>query len=555
MAIWNAMATAMQWWVNALFKHTTFPWLNNKQATRLYNKTKDEKNEQIRKQKEYVLYKKALPVAVANSKANDRLNAKKELTYQIQKEQNADKKTQMQLTLKMADYADGLRAAALKKWKDLTSINDNDLIKHRNSTIEGWNKLMADYMNWINEDIFIASGIRDNPAEKKTSKALQVVKNIVWWIGKWSRMVSEWILEAWANKSKKQVDKMIENWLLTKDEWNELKGIYDKTVSWIESQSDIWEDKDSVGYNISKWVTQWVQLAEWAHSIYKGVQSVASKVKFQKILGAEKVLKEAKTWEDIIKNKTLRKIWESIQPKQTPNVIAKEWSRVLRWPNWWSVAWRTNPTLLNKSQNIPNKRDIDKIKLIFESWIDYTTSYTKQANQIAKTIWEKSKQADKLVKNKGTFDNDKIKSTFNSIDEAPSDITDKNKQKIQDIFFKILKKNKNDMEWLHKTKQAFSKDNYINKKLVWADSDMKEYIVEIISKTRWLISKNVNWYDKLMWDETHLYQIIKNVASKETNQSVLAKFYKDNEAIIKAAAYISVLWYGWVEWIKYISGN
>jgi hypothetical protein len=48
---------------------------------------------------------------------------------------------------------------------------------------------------------------------------------------------------------------------------------------------------------------------------------------------------------------------------------------------------------------------------------------------------------------------------------------------------------------------------------------------------------------------------MKNMSTKMTNQSEIAKFYKDNEALIKGIWYTAAIWYGWIETIKAISGN
>jgi hypothetical protein len=62
---------------------------------------------------------------------------------------------------------------------------------------------------------------------------------------------------------------------------------------------------------------------------------------------------------------------------------------------------------------------------------------------------------------------------------------------------------------------------------------MQEYVKEISRASKDVISKTVPEYKELIRQEAELYDIMKNMSTKMTNQSEIAKFYKDNEALIK----------------------
>lgn len=160
MAIWQWLLTSAQAGANALLKPVMFPWFNDAQATWVLNQTKDEQDEKLKKQKEYELYKKMLPVAMANKKQDERIEAKKELMYQSTQEKDVEKKSQMDLTLKMADFADQARNYGLKNGKDLTNIPDNEVIGAIIKTVPNGAKMFEDYMNNWDDSLLVQAGIK-----------------------------------------------------------------------------------------------------------------------------------------------------------------------------------------------------------------------------------------------------------------------------------------------------------------------------------------------------------------------------------------------------------
>lgn len=173
MALWDAMKTAIQWWTTALLRPVMFPWLNDRQASRIFDQTKDE-DEKTKAQKQYEIYKQVLPITIANKKLEERVISKKEIMYQSTQEKDVEKKKQMDLTLKMADYADDLRRYAMENGKDATDIPDNDLIGQVIKTIPNGDQLFADYINGTSDEIYTASGLREAPVvlENKHAQGL-----------------------------------------------------------------------------------------------------------------------------------------------------------------------------------------------------------------------------------------------------------------------------------------------------------------------------------------------------------------------------------------------
>lgn len=180
MAIWQWAMMAAQAGTAALIKPVMFPWFNDTQATWIYNKTKDEQDEKLKKQKEYELYKQMLPVAMANKKLDDRIEAKKELVYQSTQEKDLEKKSQMDLTLKMADFADQAREYGLKNGKDLTNIPDNEVIGAIIKAVPNGAKMFEDYMNNGDDSLLVQAGIKQPKIEKENEYATGLLDFLSW---------------------------------------------------------------------------------------------------------------------------------------------------------------------------------------------------------------------------------------------------------------------------------------------------------------------------------------------------------------------------------------
>jgi len=566
---WFSSGTWLSWFIQLKQQKNEdirlrFPWFSDEDIKKLQEKTKGIKDEAMRRKAQDELYRKVLPTIQNQQKAEERDVWLNNLHYMQQNTKDPQEKWNLKLSVVMAELGTEIK----NKFNLPADADDGKIItqfleqtpKNTWLTKENTEKMFLDYLNNWNEELFYITWLKSRPApemdtwDNKKSKAWQLITDVVAWVWKWSRMGAEWLLEMWWKRAGKQVDKFVKWWLLTEEQWDIVKWKQQEMIEWIKAQSDIWEDKSSVAYKATKTVTEVAQILEWWIAGVRWIKAMRLDAKLGKLKQAKIDIENVKTWADVLKNKTLNKIWKAIQPKQTQTTIQKSWWRVLRWPDGQSILWRTSATKFKAPETMPTKYDIEQIKTYIDSGIDVTKTIETQANQIADKIWKEAQRADKIVKqNNKIFNQNTLKSRFKQIDKAPSDITPKNKEKIQEIFMEYLKKY--NMEWLHKARQGYYKDNYIQKVLDWPTNDTRDYVVRIAEEAKWLISDTIPEYAKIMRVEGNLYWIIWNMKTKFTNKSKLAEFYRKNESLIKWLWYTFAAGYGGIQLGKYISWN
>ncbi len=509
-----------------------FPWFSEEDVKKLEDMTKDIQNQNERLNVQNELYRKFLPVVENRNNMIQRDVEINNLTYQVNTTTDKNQKWEISLQLKMGTLGSAIKR---KYWIPSTEPDDKT-ISDFSKKITWWEQMLLDYINWKNDNILKMAS--------EEAKEKNIFRDIVAWAGKWSRMLPEFLLDTAAKRSKKQIEGRAKKWFLPEEQAQEAIGKVSSMVEWIKSQSDIWEDKTSIAYKAAKTTSEVAQIAEWWLALVKWIQWLRAASAIRRTQEAKTVLKNAKDWKEILENKTLRKMWEAIQPKMTPKKRWDVWGRILKSSDW-AVIWRTEPTFFKKQQTLPTKSDISRLRTAFDAGIDYTKPIETQATQIAKYIEKQAKMADNLLSKKGSTFSKKIfnKKTFethlNKIEEAPSDISDTNKEKIKNIFMKYLKKY--DPTSMNKAKQDFSKDNTIKQILDWPANDKQEYVKAINNSVKSFIEKHVPWYSKIIKEEANAYSILKNQATKFKDKGKFKQFVSDNKEIIKALVY---MWWG-----------
>lgn len=447
----------------------------------------------------------------------------------------------------------------------LSSESFNDVMTISSDLMNGsWKKEMQEAyktkmfdpeMIWLVHDIFTDTKslsqpetIQEEPIKSNIIKDIwEWIVDYAWWIPK--IIAGFWLLD-------KPADWLVENIAnpIRIRQWKDpLQPWEYKSFSEYVNGSQVWWNVESAAKKTTSTILSWLELLTWVPMLVKWATKIAAKKWLIKLWEEAKTIK---SWEDVIKNKSFRKLWNYIQPKQTSKEISDAGSSVIKWEWWQAIAWRTEATFFKKPQNIPTKQSIHKIQTAAEYWIDAWKSFESQANTAAQWIQKISKEIDNSVRGANRIFNKKeLASEFNKIANAPSDITTKNKKIIQNIFMEYANKEKWNIEWLHKARMAFYKDNRIAKILWWPQNDMQEYVKEISGAVKNIIWKTSPKYKELVRKEAELYDIMKNISTKMKDQSMIAKFYKDNESLIKWLWYSAAIWYGGIETLKAISWN
>jgi len=533
----------MQWWAFALTAKTEFPGLSEKQRSWIFDKTKEE-DEQLKKQKQYDLYKQVLPVTIANKKLQERIDAKQELLYATQTEKDETKKNTQKLTLKLADLADAMREDALKKGFDLTDKTDDVLVGQLVNKAPNGQQMLTDYINWVNDDIMTKTGLKTVEVVEEKDDKMQWVKNIVGWAYDSATGLPRFIAENLAKGV---------GWIAEKL-WADETKVQELVDSYVNSLKDFsWEaigaDTESWAYKATKMVWDIAQISNpaWLGKVWVKAGQIASKV--------------AKEWSligKVAKWATIGAVDTAVFMPQSEQRIATGKELAIWAAAWWAlpIAWvwlnaakkwlaKIAPKLELSWLLNPSKLNTVKEKLIQE-WVDKADALDVGKWMLDRGIkWNKEQivsQLDNLAnQSKKAVDDTLWKSTTLFKNKTADDLLDKLAQEYdwsiaqagRDKFSKIqwlIQKSKK--EWLTLTElndvkrmvwdldpyTATGKVKVSKSDLAWANSELKKFIEKSATET-------IEWVDenmiKMLNNETQIARWLSEwIARKESADAV-----------------------------------
>ena len=465
-------------------------------------------------------------------------------------------------------WINNMKTAYASKWLDSKTIDEAVKVRNAVQTMNGtWATADAPTEDTTTKPVDDMSQWVDNNTQPPQT-VMQRVWNVMGWLARWAADIITAIPDTMIANQPDYLNKLVEQWKITQADADKRLASFQKNVSWprnaIEWSLTKWTniDTNSSDYAGGRIASNVWWLVAWAWEIgntIKWIRTVSSAAKADEAL---QLISQAKNWDvgwqDLLKNKTISKVWESIQPKQTPTNMANAWSKILKQANWSSILSRQPSTsMFTSPKTVPTSSDFSLIESALKAGIDPKGSPEKIGNQMASYLWKNWQAADKIVKdNPIPISRNEIQTKFNNIDDAPSDITDTNKQKIQNIFYKILdSKTKTPWQWntpdiLHAARQEFYQDNSISRILNWWNTDMQEYVKQIAWATKEVIADKIPQYANYLKEETNMFKTLDNISTKFADKSSLGKFITNNKSLLKTIWYAAGLWYAWYEWIQ-----
>lgn len=547
MAIWNTVSNPTLWGAMALTRATQFPWLSDNQASWIFNKTLNVP-EKDREQVQYNLYKQVLPVAMANKKEQERIQAKKELAYQANVEKDKNKQWQLNLNLKLADLADTMRKDALNKGYDASNANDEELIKPLVAKVPNGNQLLADYINGKSEEFLVSAGLKQAPVIEERSRLNQAARNVIGGIGKATRTVAESPLMASISWAQEPYQKLLDSWALTPEQEAKVTAHIAKLESakiGIAEQSNVWIEADtsSIWYNVANVWTQIAMAAplliEWGSMIKSNIKSA----KLQKTADLNTKLSTVSKWEDILADKELTRIYDYTQP--WGNKPLKVWAK--------TTGKLVAPTTTQPTRTMPTSSDINTMKTAVK--YDAIKSNPEEWVVAAdKAIVDLAKKTEALAKKDGTaFNKNQLKKKlwFDQIPESPKAIWDYKRGDIEDVFYSYMDKNPKTRAGLLEARKQFYQDPRVKTQLEWKPSSTRQFITDMWDKVNEFVAMWNKDITSLLAEQKHLFSLKKNLSTKVTDKTKLQRLYQNNKELLKFIGW-SIGGYVWVRWVDLI---
>lgn len=502
-----------------------FPWLDDKQTQRLYNKVDQMgiTDPSKRLEAEQEVYNKTLPYIKQKKIELERANAKNELYNKALDEKEPFKQKQQINQVRMADMVDLIKK---KEWLR-AEAPDNEIFNIFMQTNPNKKELVDKYFETWDKDTFFEMGL-------KGKNAWDRVKDIVWWVAESASWLGEVIWKWLANATARTAKKLGAD----EEKTNALRDSYKAERDTLGGETV--GDENSKLY---KWARTTADIVWAADIALVWANTARTAIKAHKAAKASKILDNAKTWEDIFKSKTLTKFWDYIQPKASAQARkgVDTFNKVIP------------ETTFSNAKVVPNKSQLQMIK-DSRGIVDHKLPPNENILRIDKAIAEEAKKLDSMVGgNKSIVSPKELETRFAKIEKSPEIVWDAEKtfEKVQNKFFSLLKKNKGTPSWLRKTKQEFSlylkertnaykKGSPLYKTVRSLEKEVDDIIAERLG-TSWDV------YKASLRKQSNLKRIQDNLKTKRDWASTVGKFVRKHQWALRNVWYSVGGWVvGWV---------
>lgn len=337
-----------------------YPWLTKEESTKIDNYSNASGLTWMKLlQYQTNLYKEYINYKTQKERDEDRTQAKNQLTYASLKTEDKKQSNNYQNQERLEDLVDTVK----NKYNLSSLMSSNDVMNWLvQKAHDDWVSidLLNKYLNNWDRTFLYEMWLEEKPVAWTTvwDSIKQSAKNIWGWL---LDSFSTDFMKAWANVTAWWMKKL---WM---DE-EEVEQRRQNAINKIEWIMDVWQDKSSVGYNVTNiWGDLW-QLISWWWIIKAGVKWTAKAIPL-----LEKVGKLAEAWGKLIEEFPI--LWKltTTAAKKAPewvfdtilyNAINWEWTSTKEMKEWGLI----NTVLWVAWKFVPSKKTLSDFAKRMEVW-------------------------------------------------------------------------------------------------------------------------------------------------------------------------------------------